>query len=404
VRLAHRLDLGSHAIGGPVELRTGLDVAGTGYSEALGGCEMRGDWADLSAVPGIGSSWAHGGLAASPAGGVIGFHAGQLVTFDEQGLVQQVVATELVEGHGLTLVGEGQDVWLWVSDPGFAFICSGDEGDEGLAALFGKGVRQVTGAPRVVKMRLDGEVVAELPQPTANSGDLAGSMGSSYAPTATAVDEERFGGTGDVWVADGYGSSLVHRFDSSGRHVSVLSGEEGAGRFDCPHALLVDRRRATIPKLYVTDRGNRRVQVYDLEGRYLRSFGEGVLNSPSALARWGELLVVAELFGRLAVFDASDRFVGYVGAGPDADVDLDRGWPERPGWPNDLSAEGRATPPAAGARGFTSPHSLAVDAGGNLYVSEWLLGGRYHKVTGLPVQHTGHRPTAREGAERRCGT
>lgn len=79
---------------------------------------MRGDWADLSAVPGIGSSWAHGGLAATPAGGVIGFHAGPLVTFDEQGLVGQVVATELVEGHGLTLVGEGQDVWLWVCDPG----------------------------------------------------------------------------------------------------------------------------------------------------------------------------------------------------------------------------------------------------------------------------------------------
>ena len=126
------------------------------------------------------------------------------------------------------------------------------------------------------------------------------------------------------------------------------------------------------------------MQVYDLEGRYLRSFGEGVLNSPSALVRWGDLLVVAELFGRLAVFD-----------------DFDRGWPARP---NDLSAEGRATPPAAGAGGFTSPHSLAVDAGGNLYVSEWLLGGRYHKVTGLPVQHTGHRPTAREGAERQCGT
>jgi hypothetical protein len=367
----------------------------TAEANVLAACEMAGDWADLSTVPRIASSWAHGGLAATRTGGVIGFHAGQLVTFDEQGLVRQVVATELVEGHGLMLVVEGQDEMLWVCDPGFAFVCTGDDGDEGLAALFGKGVRQVTGAPRVVKMRLDGEVVVELPRPPG---------GPSYAPTAVAVDEERFGGDGDVWVADGYGSGLVHRFDSSGRYVSVLSGEEGAGRFDCPHALLVDRRRAAIPELYVTDRGNRRVQVYDLEGRYLRSFGEGVLNSPSALARWGELLVVAELFGRLAVFDAAGRFVGYLGAGPDAEVDLDRGWPARPGWPNDLSAEGRATPPAAGVGGFTSPHSLAVDAGGNLYVSEWLLGGRYHKVTGLPVQHSGHGPTAREGAERRCGT
>jgi hypothetical protein len=29
---------------------------------------------------------------------------------------------------------------------------------------------------------------------------------------------------------------------------------------------------------------------------------------------------------------------------------------------------------------FNSPHSLAVDADGNLYVSEWLIGGRYTKL------------------------
>jgi hypothetical protein len=30
---------------------------------------------------------------------------------------------------------------------------------------------------------------------------------------------------------------------------------------------------------------------------------------------------------------------------------------------------------------FNSPHSVAVDNDGNLYVSEWLLGGRYTKLT-----------------------
>ncbi len=29
---------------------------------------------------------------------------------------------------------------------------------------------------------------------------------------------------------------------------------------------------------------------------------------------------------------------------------------------------------------FNSPHSLAADANGNLYVSEWLIGGRYTKL------------------------
>lgn len=63
--------------------------------------------------------------------------------------------------------------------------------------------------------------------------------GSDWSPTAVAVIEE----TGDVWVADGYGQDLVHRFDMSGQHVRSLTGEEGAGRFSCPHGLVVDRRR-----------------------------------------------------------------------------------------------------------------------------------------------------------------
>lgn len=353
-----------------MELHTGVFGAPGGADVAVT-CEVTGDWADLSGVPGGASAWAHGGVAATLSGEVLGFHAGWLVVFDRRGAVQRLAATDLVEGHGLAAVVEEDEELVWVCDPGFAFTCTGDWEDEGLAALFGKGIRQESGAPRVVKMRLDGGIVFELPLP---------SDAVSYAPTAVVVDDERFGGTGDVWVADGYGQGVVHRFDASGRHVSAISGETGAGRFDCPHALLLDRRAPWTPELYVTERGNSRVQVYDLEGRYLRSFGEGALNSPSALARWGDLLVVAELFGRLAAFDTDERFVGYLGASPDAEVDAERGWPARPGWPNHLAADGRATPPPVVPGTFTAPHSLAVDADGALYVSEWLLGGRYHQL------------------------
>ena len=30
---------------------------------------------------------------------------------------------------------------------------------------------------------------------------------------------------------------------------------------------------------------------------------------------------------------------------------------------------------------FNSPHGVATDAAGNIYVSEWLIGGRYIKLT-----------------------
>jgi hypothetical protein len=341
--------------------------------------EVTWDWADLSRVPGIGTSWAHSGLVATSGGDLVGFHAGQLVTLDHLGQVRRVVDTELTEGHGITVVRDGDQEAVWICDPGFVFVCGAGDGDEGLATMFGKGLRRKSGPARVVKMTFDGGIVFELPAPPINSRYPPGPMGV-FAPCGSAVDEERFGGDGDVWVADGYGSSLVHRFDKSGTHELTLSGEEGGGRFDCPHAVYINRRPDRAAELYVADRSNRRVQVYDLDGRFLRALGEGFLNSPSGFAKWGELLIVAELFGRLAALDGADDFIGYIGADPDGDAE--HGWPPRPGWPNALSADGRAEPPSSVRPGrFNSPHSIAVDGEGNLYVSEWLLGGRYSKVT-----------------------
>ena len=317
------------------------------------------DWADLSAVPKAMNSWAHNGIVVTAAEELIGFHAGQLVTFDRTGHVLRSVRPGLTEGHGITLVREGKDEFLWVSDPGFVFQVGLDDGDKAWAAVFGKGVQVESRQPRVVKMTLGGDILAELPVPRPEPGSPPGMVGD-YCPCGKAMDEERFGGTGDIWVADGYGSSLVHRFDKQHKHRSTLTGEKGGGRFMCPHAVFIDRRGGKTPELYIADRENQRVQVYDLEGRYLRTFGDGFLNSPSGFAVSGDLLVVAELYSRLAVVDAKDGFVGYVGASDSARDGL--GWPERPGWPNALSGDVRVMPanlPAPYV--FNSPHSLATD-------------------------------------------
>jgi hypothetical protein len=344
----------------------------------LPGFDIAGEWADLSAVPAAESSWAHHGLVATAGGELIGFHGGRLVTFDESGAVRRVVEPGLTEGHGITLVREGDREFLWVSDPGFVFASHHDNHeDDTWTPLFGKGIHRHTRQPRVVKLTLEGEILSELLMPPMAS-DLGPGMMGEYCPCGSAVDEERLGGSGDIWVADGYGSSLVHRFDQDGNHLSTLTGEEGGGRFLCPHSVFIYRREGRAPELYIADRENRRIQVYDLEDRYLRTVGESFLNSPSGFARWGDVLVVAELYGRLAVLDVEDNLVGYIGADPEAE----EGWPGRPGWPNALSDDGHAVAPHLPRHDrFNSPHSVAVDADGNLYVAEWLLGGRYTKLT-----------------------
>jgi hypothetical protein len=345
--------------------------------------EFRRHWADLSAIPDAAASWAHNGIAVTSVGELIGFHAGQLVAFNERGELLWTVETELTEGHGITLVQEDGEEYLWICDPSFVFESVAGEGDDEWAPLFGKGIHRHSDVPRVVKMSMDGTIRSELPKPLEGPDATQGLMGA-FCPCGCAVDEERFGGSGDIWVADGYGSSIVYRFDKDGNELGRLTGDEGGGRFLCPHSVYIDRRPGKPVELYIADRENRRVQVYDLEGRYVRTFGASFLSSPSGFAQWGETLVVAELYARLALLDIHDELVGYIGA--ETPGDEVHAWPDRPGWPNALDSTGRvAMAPSNLEQGhFNSPHSLAVDAQGHLYVSEWLIGGCY---TSLGIRH-----------------
>jgi hypothetical protein len=317
------------------------------------------DWAHLDEVPGSADAFAHHGLAITRTGEVIGFHARQLVTFDRAGHVATMSEPGLFEAHQITLVRDGDEERIWVADPG---ICLHRKPDGNV----GNGLEIVGGPGRAVMMSLAGEILMEAPRPPLPHG-------VAYMPTSVAVDERERGGNGEVWVADGYGSSLVHRYDEGGGLQLTLDGESGAGRFDCPHAIFIDRR-GTEPVLYVADRGNARVQVFDLDGGFLRSFGEGELTSPSSFAVCDDLLLVAELQARLALFDADDVFIEYVGDNIEV--------ASEPGWPNSLDADANAVRPTRLRPGrFNSPHAIAVDPDGSVFVAEWLIGGRYTKLT-----------------------
>jgi DNA-binding beta-propeller fold protein YncE len=71
---------------------------------------------------------------------------------------------------------------------------------------------------------------------------------------------------GSMFVADGYGNSRIHAFSKEGKHLYSW-GEAGraSGRFRVPHGIAV----GADERLYVTDRENDRVQVFDLKGNVL---------------------------------------------------------------------------------------------------------------------------------------
>ncbi|MGH7331426.1 MAG: peptidyl-alpha-hydroxyglycine alpha-amidating lyase family protein [Candidatus Rokuibacteriota bacterium] len=76
---------------------------------------------------------------------------------------------------------------------------------------------------------------------------------------------------GDIYVADGYGNSAVHRFSSEGRHLGSW-GAPGAGRgqFTTPHGIWVDADERVL----VADRENNRVQLFSPEGDVYGEWGD----------------------------------------------------------------------------------------------------------------------------------
>ena len=258
------------------------------------------------------AGWAHHGMAVTGDGHVIVCHPSDptVLVFDGEGNLLRSWETDLTEAHGITLGKDGADECLWIAD-------NGRKRREEYGYQYPDTGGRVVG--RVVKCTLEGRTLMDLeppPIPVYRDGD--------YMPTSVAVNEEGAGGSGDIWVADGYGQSYVHRYTRSGEYVGSINGEEGrAGRFICPHSIWIDRRKSE-PELYVADRTNGRVQIYDLDGGFKRAFGSDFLTSPSGFAAQGELLIIAELRARLALVDIRDRLVGYLGDNLDSFVKTPR--------------------------------------------------------------------------------
>jgi hypothetical protein len=83
-------------------------------------------------------------------------------------------------------------------------------------------------------------------------------------PTDVAWDSK-----GNLYISDGYINSRVAKFDKNGDFVKSW-GEYGTGpgQFRIPHTMVIDKN----DNIFVGDRTNRRIQVFDTEGKFLRQF------------------------------------------------------------------------------------------------------------------------------------
>lgn len=206
----------------------------------------------------------------------------------------------------------------------------------------------------VVKLKLNGEQVWSLQYPK-ESGLYKDQDG--FKPCAVTV-----GPDGSIFVADGYGSNHVLKFDKKRKFVKAFGGAGAEeGKFNTCHGIALDKR-GEKPLLLVCNRNNNRVEHWDLDGNFVKVIQKD-LRMPAAVHIRGDYAVFPELQGRVTVLDKTGAIAAQLGDNPDASQRANYGLPP------DKWKEGICN----------SPHGASMDKKGDIVVSEWSQHGHLHK-------------------------
>jgi streptogramin lyase len=190
------------------------------------------------------------GVAVNSQGHIYVFHRGRhpLMEFDASGKFLRSIADDLfVTAH---MVRVDADDNLWTTDVGSHVVLKLSPEGRVLLALG--------------RMRIPGDDVLHFNQPTDVAWDSAG----------------------NIYVSDGYGNSRVLKFDKYGNPLLGWGMKgSGPGQFDLPHSIVIDRGGAGMADrsagaadgdlVYVGDRDNARIQIFDTSGRFLREWRLG---------------------------------------------------------------------------------------------------------------------------------
>ena len=271
-----------------------------------------------------------------------------IFVFDEKGVFVRALGSEFQGGgHGLEVRKEADGEFLYVT-----------------------GYQQIK---KFAKLTLEGEKVWEKFAPMASGVYAAGEDTKPekvwgrdrFMPTNFAFLPD-----GSFFVADGYGSHTVHRYNAAGEWQQAIgkSGKED-GQFNLPHGIWIDDRKADDPLLVVADRGNARLQWFDLEGKHRLTMKDFIL--PANVDRLGDLLLVPDLSARITLLDADNKMI-HLG--------------EDPAWRESVLKDKmamRKNPTGWVSGKFVHPHDACFDKAGNIFVAEWVDTGRISKLRKL---------------------
>lgn len=282
----------------------------------------------------------HGEIAVSSAGNiyvsVMGKHGG-IQMYSPSGTYLGKVPNAPADIHGFILRQEGDKEYIYA------------------ARLQGQSI---------LKMQLNGKKIFEInaleaiPKKFHKPPKVNAKKKDERVLKLTAVDVSA---SGDLYVVDGYGRDFIHRFDAKGQYLSSFGGRQAPWKLKNCHKIAIDPRYQP-QRLICADRANGRLVHMKLDGQLIGTYAKD-LRRPSAVDFYKDTIAVAEIAGRVSLLDKSGKVVGTLGVNASQEeINHPRTPPEK--WRDGV---------------FTSPHGIAFDQRGNLFITEYSNWGRVLK-------------------------
>jgi hypothetical protein len=160
----------------------------------------------------------------------------------------------------------------------------------------------------------------------------------NYKPTDSVAPP----GSDNVFIADGYGSSMIHALKiADGIYAGKSWGGLGKehGELNCPHGIYFDPRKSLI---LTADRGNKRLEYFTAKGAYHSTIQVPEITAPCNADAWGDYLLVPDLDGPVFILDKDNKLISTIEVGE-----------------------------LLGAQGFRHPHDAIWLENGDIVVCTW---------------------------------
>ena len=254
-----------------------------------------------------------------------------ILIYDRGGKILGSWGTDYPGAHGLTISEEGEEEFLFITDPETHKVC---------------------------KTTLKGRKLFEINTPKEISDYKSEDQ---FKPTETAIAPN-----GDIYVADGYGLDFIIQYDKSGNYIRHFGGKGNKDdNFDCCHGIVFDSRDKNN-SLLITSRSENVFKRFTPDGKHIQT-----INLPSCyicrpVLKNGMLyfaVIVTKDWGTydgmLAVLDENNSVVSFPGG-------------SKPVYNNSqliASVYDQST--------FFNPHDICVDNDEDIYVPQWNSGKTY---------------------------